>query len=911
MSVNQAEIHRLSLSENVEDRLEAAHQFKSMFEFLKDKSAAFLDLQRLTYDEDSDVRMKAIGALTYIYSSIADEYKTAPWADLTSLTYGDDPDPLNDPQADNIFILQQEQNSEFFEDALSMYEPYEDVSNPLKNPDAENPSIVQQGKSSSDVGSEEASVITLASRVDYSNQNEKQQILDVVEELKKIPSVFSFNSSNSPAIQEADIIKNLIAQFQKAIEQEIETISKGTKEQSIKLTMGELVASSSDYFVYRFLLEKSISLPDDAPLDVLVTGSKYNGHIVSFDAEGINIGLDVNLGETIQSAKIFIQYSKLLEILHGRFESVKSGNFNLNSVGCLKLFGSQDTALLSEPIQKHIDLSKYSHPPNDDQKKAIAKILSQEVTFVWGPPGTGKTRVLSIILDQFVQANKKVLLVSHTNLAVDEILLKYLDNPESNEHVKAGRIIRHGTPAKKDHGLDALLIENIIKTKEKEKLEDIESLKNTSAYYKTILKNLDDKNLLDITMLLNRSTKSKSEIEENISQTLNSTTKSEKNISNLYTKINEDKLSLQKLEKAGIIRKLFEGSSKKKIIEDIASKEKKIESEQQKLSQLKVEFNDLQIKNQEITKHCDQINSQLTKRYAELHIPSSTLLSIEQIPKAKNSLMEKIRGNDERIDKINQEIQLSKESIFPNALVVGCTLTKAYLDSKLLNTKFDVMVLDEASMAQLPAVFFIAGIIEKNHYVIAGDFRQLSPIASSESLEAKMWLKRDIFAQAGIEENVNNNIEDKRLVMLREQYRMHESIANLINNSMYNGKLLTSETTIKEKNKIAELSPFKNHALCLVNTSSINPMCKITSFGSKINIYSAFLSVSLAKEALKGKIKTIGIITPYNAQAKLINSFLEEEDLHRKGIISATIHKFQGNEKECIICDPVDGPPYR
>ncbi len=875
MLANQAEIHTLSLSTRVDERLEAINQFNSMFEILKDKSAAFLDLQRLTYDEDSDVRMKAIEALASIFSSIADEYKTASWADLPSLTYRDDPNPLNDPQADNIFILQQEQ--------------------------------INGG-----VESEEASVITLASRVDYTtNQNEKHETLDVVEELKRMHSGSSFNSSKPSAIPDSEIIKNLIDQFQKAIEQEIETISKGTKDQSIKLTMGELVASSSDHFVYRFLLEKSITLPDDTPLDVLVTGNKYNGHIVSFDAEGINIGLDTNLGKTIQNATIFIQYSKLLEILHGRFESVKSGDFNLNLGGCLKLFGSQGTKLLSEPIQKHVDLSKYTYPPNDGQKKAIVKSLSQEVTFVWGPPGTGKTRVLSIILDQFVQANKKVLLVSHTNLAVDEILLKYLDNQESNEHVKAGRIIRHGTPAKKDHGLGALLIDNIIETKEKTKLEEIESLKNTSENYKAILKNLEDKNLLDMTILLNQSTKSEAEVEEKISQILNSTTKSEKNISNLYVKINENKLSLQKLEKAGIIRKLLAGSSKKKIIEDIALKEKDIESEKQKLSQLKIEFNNLQIKNQEITKHCDQIKSQLRKKYAELRIPSNTVLSIEQIPKAKNSLMEKIRSNDEKIDKINQEIQSSKESIFPNALVVGCTLTKAYIDSKLLNTKFDVMVLDEASMAQLPAVFFIAGIIEKSHYVIAGDFRQLSPIASSESLEAKMWLKRDIFAQAGIEENVNNDIEDKRLVMLREQYRMHESIANLINNTMYKGKLITSETTIKEINKIAAHSPFKNHALCLVNMSSINPLCKITSFGSRINIYSAFLSVSLAKKVLEGGIKTIGIITPYNAQAKLINSFLEEEELHREGIISATIHKFQGNEKECIIFDSVDSPPYR
>ena len=50
--------------------------------------------------------MKSIEALGLIVSSIANEYKT------------DDLNPLDDPYADDIFRLQQEQNSEFYEYAL-------------------------------------------------------------------------------------------------------------------------------------------------------------------------------------------------------------------------------------------------------------------------------------------------------------------------------------------------------------------------------------------------------------------------------------------------------------------------------------------------------------------------------------------------------------------------------------------------------------------------------------------------------------------------------------------------------------------------------------------------------------------------------------------------------------------------
>lgn len=42
---------------------------------------------------------------------------------------------------------------------------------------------------------------------------------------------------------------------------------------------------------------------------------------------------------------------------------------------------------------------------------------------VWGPPGTGKTSVLSAAITALPAADKRVLLVSATNIAVDNALL--------------------------------------------------------------------------------------------------------------------------------------------------------------------------------------------------------------------------------------------------------------------------------------------------------------------------------------------------------------------------------------------------------------------------------------------------------------------------------------------------------
>jgi hypothetical protein len=53
----------------------------------------------------------------------------------------------------------------------------------------------------------------------------------------------------------------------------------------------------------------------------------------------------------------------------------------------------------------------------------------------------------------------------------------------------------------------------------------------------------------------------------------------------------------------------------------------------------------------------------------------------------------------------------------------------------------------------------------------------------------------------------------------------------------------------------------------------------------------------------------VGIITPYNAQARLINKLLRDTRLAERGIKVATVHRFQGSEQDVIIFDTVDAPP--
>lgn len=81
---------------------------------------------------------------------------------------------------------------------------------------------------------------------------------------------------------------------------------------------------------------------------------------------------------------------------------------------------------------------------NAEQRKAAGAITSPGVSVVWGPPGTGKTRVIGAAVAELLRRGKSVALVSNTNVAVDQALLHVC---RSAEPFEAGEILRVGYPS--------------------------------------------------------------------------------------------------------------------------------------------------------------------------------------------------------------------------------------------------------------------------------------------------------------------------------------------------------------------------------------------------------------------------------------------------------------------------------
>jgi superfamily I DNA and/or RNA helicase len=111
-----------------------------------------------------------------------------------------------------------------------------------------------------------------------------------------------------------------------------------------------------------------------------------------------------------------------------------------------------------------------------------------------------------------------------------------------------------------------------------------------------------------------------------------------------------------------------------------------------------------------------------------------------------------------------------RSAVLREARIVGATVTKTFLRPDDF-TAFDTVIVDEASMILLPAVFQVAGLATER-VVIAGDFQQLPPIVQTEQQAIHDVLSHDVFFNAGITLKTVTEGINQRLVMLEEQFRM-------------------------------------------------------------------------------------------------------------------------------------------
>jgi superfamily I DNA and/or RNA helicase len=244
---------------------------------------------------------------------------------------------------------------------------------------------------------------------------------------------------------------------------------------------------------------------------------------------------------------------------------------------------------------------------------------------------------------------------------------------------------------------------------------------------------------------------------------------------------------------------------------------------------------------------------------------------------------------------IEAKIAAIRDTIVQEAQVLGVTCTKAYLAVKEIG-QVDTVVIDEASMVMLPVAWFAAGLA-RERVIVCGDFRQIPPIVQSDQRSIVEAIGKDPFSANDIKE------KDPRLVMLDTQYRMHDTICQLIAKPMYGGRL---HTAADRRNEAGSAPALFDCPLTIIDTSALWPFESRNAFFSRFNLMHALLvrnlAVHFAEERAIADHESLGICTPYSAQAKIIAKLLEDERLHDT-VQVGTVHSYQGDERGTMVLD--------
>lgn len=273
----------------------------------------------------------------------------------------------------------------------------------------------------------------------------------------------------------------------------------------------------------------------------------------------------------------------------------------------------------------------------------------------------------------------------------------------------------------------------------------------------------------------------------------------------------------------------------------------------------------------------------------------------EKIQKLKERKLEKSEASivlKAANKELREELKEHTDFLVRSSRLVFSTISNFILSTNLYESKFDNLIVDEASMMAMPSLLALGHNISKR-LILVGDFQQLSPI----SIVKDDLLQDSVFEMSGV--NIRNT-KHPALKQLLNQRRSNKKIVELINKTFYQGKLIPAA---KENDDVIFSDPFIGKVIALQKVT--DGAVRYTKGGTRQNKVFAENVMSILDTLSEDKEAefTIGIITPYRGQVSLLRALKYErkyDDDFDKRIKIGTIHTFQGSECDMIIFDMVD-----
>lgn len=592
-------------------------------------------------------------------------------------------------------------------------------------------------------------------------------------------------------------------------------------------------------------------------------------------------------------------------------------------------------------------------PLNEEQKEAVKRALQSPITVVTGPPGTGKSQVVTSIIVNAIFNNQKVLFASKNNKAVDVVFERV------NGLTSRPVMLRLGSEGAESNLISYL--STLLSSKTSQVDED--RFKQADKIHKELSEQLHNIDSLEAQLikLRNLTDEFEQKIQAISDQAGYDVIRTFAKMDHAWLKttrlfLDNLEFSWHRAEKAlqPLVMRLFWFLFKEARFQSLNSHLTELLS---LLNLLKIE-NNLQSINDNNIKALATIVSKIDEKLEIIDLLNQYHKTLKSLIESKSlfDLSVESKRLEEKIKENSESYWESWLNLMPNRIsrnrgVIGkylsllTLITKAKADSNSIENSvyaqyykllpevanvlscwavtslsvkgkvpfesgfFDLVIIDEASQCDIASALPL--LFRAKRAVIIGDEKQLNHITSiSERQDIQLLTKYNLIEKFlnwsytgsslfGLAQSLCSSDD---IIVLKDHHRSHADIINYSNKEFYGGYLRVATNysrlkTIKNQNVVRWID-VKGHVESPPAGGSLN------------SIEAAEVIKELKRLVQIGYEGTIGVVSPFRAQAERINDLVNNDpslsaQLLRHDFLVDTVHKFQGDERDIMIFSPV------
>ncbi|WP_424890618.1 AAA domain-containing protein [Streptomyces sp. XH2] len=536
---------------------------------------------------------------------------------------------------------------------------------------------------------------------------------------------------------------------------------------------------------------------------------------------------------------------------------------------------------------------------NPRQRQAVGQALTSDVLFLWGPPGTGKTDVVGHIVEGSYRQDLSVLFLAPTKVAVDQALERICELLHGEERFDDGLVQRAGeiTVASLRDKFGEQVDTERITARLTARIDD--SLTQLAVALRTAHEGIA---VYDKVEGLRADLISAQQAHTDAAKARRAHADAQ-SAARSRISVHENVIA-----KAGMPRGMFAARKQAQLDKARAALHEATIQVQQATTGLAAADRDLRRATAGITRIREALSIELPKLAG---LPDRQALTAQA-----EHIQQQIGG-------LEEQRKQTETVVRAKCRVLGATIAKAVQSRKLLD-RVDVVVIDEAGMADLPSAWYAAGLAGKR-IVVAGDFRQLPAVTKgdndrkatpAEREHARQWTAQDVFHTAGLVTAGGSVARDARLVALDTQYRMRSAICDLVNTVAYpdaplqtgrkDGSRIPFNSLVDAPLILIDTSrqriPGRDHLTNTVHEAAVHELIR----GLQ---YEGVLPGRKWEEVPAGERATdrLAVIAPYRAQVKALKASLAYRFGEQFEGLVDTVHRFQGSQRPIVILDTTAG----